>query len=305
MTKIAYITKKFNAEWQAIIANANRIIAEYQEMGFTLTLRQLYYQFVARDLIPNNFKSYKRLGDIINQARLAGKISWEAIEDRTRNMRIPSAWDGPADIIESAARSFAVDKWQGQDYRPEVWIEKDALIGVIEGVCQELNVAYISCRGYMSQSEMWTAARRYKENFGRTKRKYGKGQFPILIHLGDHDPSGIDMSRDIGDRITMFWGVKDMTFPVARIALNMDQVQQYNPPPNPAKITDSRCTGYMAVHGDESWELDALEPQVIADLIRKTVLEYRNEDMWQERVDEEDAGRQRLLELAEQERDNE
>jgi hypothetical protein len=253
MPKICYIERRFSTDKLDIIVKANEIIEEYEALGFTLTLRQLYYQFVARDLIPNTFQSYKRLGDIINEGRLAGLIDWTAIEDRTRNVQIPLAFEDVAHRLESAAHNFALDKWRGQEFRPEVWIEKDALVGVIEGICDEMNVAYFSCRGYTSQSEMWGAAMRYKKQHRAT------GQMPVLIHLGDHDPSGIDMSRDIAARIALFMGIDK--FPVQRIALNMDQVEHYGPPPNPAKITDSRCAGYIRNYGEESWELDALEPQ--------------------------------------------
>src|SRR5215471_18904491 len=109
----------------AIVEHANGIIAEYQDQGFTLTLRQLYYQFVARGLIENKQNEYKRLGNIVKRARRAGLIDWDAIEDRTRGANLHSAWDDPADIINSSARGYQEDLWEGQQYRPEVWIEKD------------------------------------------------------------------------------------------------------------------------------------------------------------------------------------
>ena len=291
MPKICYKERRFSQEWLDIIEKANEIIAEFVRAGYTLTLRQLYYQFVALDIIPNTMQSYKRLGVIINDARLAGYIDWNSIEDRTRFIRTHSAWEGPSDILNTCARSFAVDKWEGQDYMPEVWIEKDALIGVIEGVCTELNIPYFSCRGSVSQSEMWGAARRL-DNYA------ADGRHPVVIHLGDHDPSGIDMTRDNIDRLDMF---THYPVEVRRIALNMNQVRAYNPPPNPAKVTDSRYKKYVAQFGKDSWELDALKPDVIADLIRSTVLEYRDEDLWAERVQVEQAGRDRLAELARKE----
>jgi len=90
----------------------------------------------------------------------------------------------------------------------------------------------------------------------------------VVFHFDDHDPSGKDMSRDITDRIELFTG-NSLKF--ERLALNMDQVREYNPPPNPAKITDSRATAYIAEYGAESWELDALEPTVLAELVRTAV----------------------------------
>lgn len=288
--KIQYLTKRFNASSVAVIANANAIIEEYQQQGFELTLRQLYYQFVSRDLIPNTQKEYKKLGSIINDARLAGHISWTAIVDRTRNLEGNSHWDGPADIIEACAKQFQIDKWADQEHRVEVWIEKDALVGIAERICRQLDVSYFSCRGYTSQSEMWAAAMRLK------KFADDHEQTPVIIHLGDHDPSGIDMSRDIADRLQMFMGGME----VNRIALNMNQVRKYNPPPNPAKITDSRATKYIKLHGNESWELDALDPKVLSNLIEKTVLSYRDEDKWDDAIKRELKHRKSLQRVAEE-----
>lgn len=262
MPKIKYQNFRFKAETLAIIARANEIIAEYQAQGFDLTLRQLYYQFVARDIIPNTQKSYKNLGGIVNDARLAGLIDWDTIVDRTRQVRSLPHWDEPSDIVKSCSSQFNLDRWKGQKYRPEVWIEKDALVGVFEDVCEELDVPLFSCRGYTSQSEMWGAAQRMLRHTRHSK------QTPVILHFGDHDPSGKDMSRDIVDRIEMFTG---HTLVFNRLALNMDQVEQYEPPPNPAKITDSRARAYIAEFGRESWELDALEPAVLAQLVRTAI----------------------------------
>lgn len=152
MPKIRYQQKSFRADSLEVIEQANAIIEIYAAQGFDLTLRQLFYQFVSRGLIPNKDSEYKRLGSIINDARLAGLIDWEHITDRTRNLRGNAHWEQPQDIMRSAAYSFAIDKWADQDYRPEVWIEKDALVGVIEGVCKTLDIDFFSCRGYTSQS---------------------------------------------------------------------------------------------------------------------------------------------------------
>jgi hypothetical protein len=285
---IKYVEKKFGASAISVINQANKIISEYQRQGYDLTLRQLYYQFVARDLIPNKMKEYKRLGKIINDARLAGLISWSVIVDRTRDLRKNPHWSDPRGFLESVVPQYQIDKWQNQPYRVEVWIEKDALVGVIERICRKLDVSYFSCRGYTSQSEMHDAALRLKEHANED------GQEPVIIHLGDHDPSGIDMSRDIKDRLDLFMGGME----VKRIALNMNQVEQYNPPPNPCKTTDSRSSGYIQQFGHESWELDALDPKVLADLVQRNVLKFRDQDLWDEMVVKETSERKTLSNLA-------
>ncbi len=269
MPKRCYVPRNFSAGSLAIINQANTIIADYTAQGYDLTLRQLYYQFVSRDLIANKQSEYKRLGSVINDARLAGLIDWEAIADRTRELRALSHWDNPSSIIDAVAYSYRTDKWAKQPCRIEVWIEKDALVGVFERVCQELDVPLLSCRGYTSQSEMWGAAQRLLRH-GRRKQQV------VLLHFGDHDPSGIDMTRDITERLELFGVPLD----IRRLALNMPQVEQYSPPPNPAKETDSRFVGYIQNYGHQSWELDALEPAVLADLVRAEVTKLRDAKAW-------------------------
>ena len=288
MPKIRYITKKFNSASAKVIEQANSIIEEYSAQGFELTLRQLYYQFVARALIPNTMKEYKRLGSIINLGRLCGLVDWNAITDRTRRlMSIPHA-EVPSDLVQACVWRFNVDRWANQKWRPEVWIEKEALVGVIEGVCSKLDVPYYACKGYNSQSMQWRASQRFKYYMEN-------GQTPIIFHLGDHDPSGQDMTRDNHDRLKLFMGGLE----VRRLALNMDQVEKYNPPPNPSKITDTRTPKYVAQYGENSWELDALEPKVIARLIEKAVNRFRNMSKWNKQERREKKGRAVLSDVVE------
>lgn len=284
-----FVDRNFQNGSLALIEKANEIIEDYQAQGFTLTLRQLYYQFVSRDIIPNKQSEYKRLGSVINDARLAGLIDWSAIEDRTRNVRTISTWDDPAQIVEAVADQYKEDLWAGQDYRPEVWIEKDALVGVIEPVCRRFRVPHFACRGYGSQSELYAAGKRFED-------VAFKGQTPVVLHLGDHDPSGIDMTRDNADRLTMF-AREDVD--VRRLALNMDQIRRYRPPPNPAKETDSRAESYIAKFGGKSWELDALDPTVIDALIEAELQTLIDTARWDEAKAREEKQRATLKSASE------
>ncbi len=278
MPLIAYQKNRLTPGRLALIQKANDIIDEYRGQGFTMTLRQIYYQLVVKGLIPNRMSEYKKLGATINVARLNGLIDWDAIVDRTRHLRGNTHWDSPDQIVQGCVDSYQVDRWEGQEYRVEVWIEKDALIGVIEGVCSRNDVPFFSCRGYTSQSEMWGAAQRLMGYGGKT----------IIIHLGDHDPSGVDMSRDIQDRLSLFMGEDGMVAEVKRIALNLNQVRKYKPPPNPAKMEDSRANAYIDEFGKSAWELDALDPKVIAKLIQKEIDKYKDKDLWDEAVEREE-----------------
>lgn len=288
MPKITYVEKNFRAATLKLIEQSNEIIVEYQEQGFDLTLRQLYYQFVARGLLDNTVKNYGKLGTAINDGRLAGLIDWDAIVDRTRKVEEPNTWRDPEEILEVCVRDFKLDLWSTQTYRPEVWIEKEALKGVIAPVCERLRVPYFACKGYNSQSAMWRAGRRMLKHRDNKQR-------PVILHLGDHDASGIDMTRDILDRMAIFTG----SLHVERLALNMDQVEKYNPPKNPAKLSDPRAADYISEFGTSTWELDALDPPKIVALIEEAVLELRDDDLWNARVAEEDRHREQLSDVCE------
>lgn len=285
--KVQYKEVKFQAKSLELIQRVNSIIAEYSRQGYELTLRQVYYQLVARGFIPNNERSYKNLGSLINDGRLAGLIDWYAIVDRTRNLRGNSHWDAPADVIDSARYSYMLDRWKNQPHYVEVWVEKDALIGIVSQVCRKLDVPHFSCRGYTSQSEMWGAAQRFIRQSHR--------ESCTIIHLGDHDPSGIDMSRDIQERLDMFGA--DVY--VKRVALTQAQIKKYNPPPNPTKLSDARASSYIDVFGHECWELDALEPSVITNLIETEVTALADMDMFDEIAEREDEDKRNIKRICE------
>lgn len=333
-----YTPKKFRAEAQDIIRKARTICDDYADQGYDLTLRQIYYQFVARGWIANRQTEYKRLGSILNDARLAGELDWTSMVDRTRNLMSLPHFNDPGDFIHRMVNRFNHDLWKNQPTRVEVWVEKDALVGILASVCPNEDVAYFSCRGYTSQTEIWGAAQ-------RVGKYMAAGQDVVILHLGDHDPSGMDMTRDIEDRMRLFlhkdetqahiaWAKNEIEegrfryyeenaseewkaewrddyrkliaprewagFEVRRIALNWDQIEQYNPPPNPAKQTDARWQQYVAETGlTESWELDALEPNVLATLIRDEIESERDGVLWAEAVEAEEAHQALLKQVAE------
>jgi hypothetical protein len=297
-----------------IIDCANTIIEKYQAMGLILTLRQLYYQFVAHDHFEKKYTlvgsrwvldmgggtinaepNYKMLGSVINDARLAGLIDWDAMEDRTRELVQHPTWNSPQEIIKSAYHSFRRDLWERQPNYVEVWVEKDALVGVIEAACKGLRVPFFACRGYTSQSSQHEASMRLSQQIG-----YGRKV--TILHLGDHDPSGIDMTRDNTDRLRMFiehtYGDTSDVFAFKRLALNMDQIELYQPPPNPAKAADSRFDSYVDLYGDTCWELDALEPSVMRSLIEDEVSDLIDPDLWEEDEEREERERDWLLQLS-------
>lgn len=302
--KEKFVDHKFSASSMALIDTANGILNEYRGMGYRLSLRQLYYQLVARDYIENSVKSYKRIGGLISDARLAGYVDWEMIEDRGREASIPAAWASPAEIVRTAARQFRVDRWEGQSNYCEVMVEKDALSGILEPVCRELHVRFTANKGYSSSSAMYDA--------GKRLRRALLGQNDVnqihIFYFGDHDPSGIDMTRDITERLVQFSGTKDYLedmghevedfIHIHRLALNYDQVEMWNPPENPAKETDSRFEAYQKEFGDSSWELDAVEPRTLASLVRDGITELIDQDQWEAVASKEEHMRNDLIGFA-------
>lgn len=285
MTLIAYQDFNFGQARVGLIETANAIIEEYEAAGYTLTLRQLYYQFVARGLIPNTERSYKNLGQAVADGRMAGMISWTAIEDRGRGIRPWLIEEDEHEVLNGIEYGLSLDYWERQGVYVEVWVEKEALAAVVERPCSRWRVPFMPCKGYLSASEAWRSGRRYLA-------KAEEGRRLVLIHLGDHDPSGIDMTRDNADRLQLFgdgYGIA-----VRRIALNMDQVDRYRPPENPAKVTDSRAADYIARFGTKSWELDALEPRVLDRLITDEIRSLIDPELWDETASEEQERRQVL-----------
>jgi len=289
-----FIPRNFNGSSLALIEQAIVIIDDMQAKGYSLTLRQLYYQFVTRNWLANTDKNYKRLGSIINDARLAGLIDWDAIVDRTRYLRRIPDYTTPRHFAQNMVNQYAEDLWLDQDNYCEVWIEKDALIGVIERPCDKWRVPYYSCRGYGSQSEMYEAGKRLKLAIEHDKRV-------TVLCLSDHDPSGLDMTKDIEARLRMFTEQHDEDsgmLTIERVALNIDQVRAYDPPPNPAKDTDSRFAGYAFEFGDESWELDSLDPEVIDGLVEAAILNLVDIDKFNAAGNIEADNRHRLSNVA-------
>jgi hypothetical protein len=271
MTLIAYRNVRLHGSSRAVVDQANAIIADAATDGWhSMTLRQLYYQFVSRGFIPNTVRDYKRLGRIVTDARYNGQLSWTAIEDAGRNSYHFPENPTAQDVLDGIEHRLTVDPWLDQDSYVEVWVEKQALEATVARPCGLLNTPYMACKGYLSASEAWRAGLRFKRAIERGKR-------PVLLHLGDHDPSGIDMTRDNGDRLQEFL---KMGVDVRRIALNMDQVRQYDPPPNPAKEDDSRFAGYKAQFGDESWELDALRQNTIGKIITTSLRGFIDQERW-------------------------
>lgn len=280
----------FKAESKALIDKCNDIIDDYQAQGLKLTLRQLYYQLVSKNVIPNVERSYKNLSTLVTNARLAGLMDWEAIEDRGRVAEVPLEFDSLEHRIDVALSNYRLPRWKYQDNYVELWVEKQALAGVLQPIAREYHITLMVNKGYSSASAMYESAQRFLENEFREKHSDDEEEQENfirtfhLLYLGDHDPSGEDMVRDVRERLEMFGAA----LYVKKVALTMPQVQHYNPPPNPAKITDPRAEEYIKKHGNSSWEVDALPPQVLHKVIRRELDQLVDQDKLDEVIAQEE-----------------
>lgn len=271
MTYLKYQHFNFRADRLALIEKINTMIERYAAKGiYDLSVRQIYYQLVSADEFENSLSNYNKIGNIISDGRMAGLISWDSIVDRNRTLYGTRTWDNMMSALKTMRAKYKLNLWEDQDWYPVCGVEKAALEGVVGSICSELRIDYIAFRGYSSQSQSWSLGQRFAA-------AYKRGQRPILFYLHDHDPSGLDMIRDHRERMSLFCGAQVMVQP---LALNMTQIQEHNPPPNVAKESDSRFADYQQKYGDESWELDALDPLLIQKLISDAVLMIRDEDKW-------------------------
>lgn len=285
MAKEKFTEENWNAEGEDIICRMESIVSDYMKRGYSLTLRQMYYQCVAKNWFANKQSNYNKLGDLLTKARLAGRIDWHAIVDRNRTTNDHRYFASDLECIEDASKWFRLNKWLTQPTHCEVVIEKAALEGVIARPCERLEVPYTASRGYASSTLLYDMAHRMRE-----RSMVGGKQCHIFI-LSDLDPSGVDLARDIADRVRIMAGVPVYCH---RIALTPDQVEEYGCPPNPAKKTDGRYEKFRGVYGEESYELDALTPETIENLIESSVLMMRDETEWVKQVAIEQQMKERL-----------
>jgi len=269
-----------------MIKMVNQVLEDYMAQGYRLTLRQLYYQLVARNIIPNLVQEYQKLSSTLVSARMAGLTDWDAIEDRIRQPHRPYWVTGIPDAIDDTLSHYRLDRQRGQPCHLEIWTEKDAVSNILKRVSEHFHIYLMVNRGYSSCSAMYNSAKRMQIYVEPTK----------VLYVGDHDPSGLDMLRDINERLNEF-EVYDIE--VVPVALTREQVDEFHLPENPTKITDPRATWYMSMHGDASWELDALQPQALEQLMQEAVMKYLNEEQFAAMLAREQRDKKKLEEISE------
>lgn len=323
-----------------VVSSIIKISEEYMNNNDTLTLRQLYYQLVSRDIIPNHDKVYKKISSIKDDIVYSGLVDWDAFEDRGRKPIQAYYEYNIKDALRRTVRSYSLDKQLNQPIHIEVWTEKDAISSILDRVTRPYTIRLAVNKGYTSSTAMYEAYCRFVECIEN-------GQKVRILYFGDHDPSGLDMIRDIRDRLTfmfttgeqlpesdiiqdwwdreektyydisylegyedlperfdnddystdlmrdfesgkvLLWLTENDMFEIIPVGLTMQQIRQYNPPPNPAKITDPRAKDYVKIYGEVSWEVDALTPDTMRAMVGEAIIRHMDMDVYQKVVDRE------------------
>lgn len=260
----------------------NSILEDYREDGYVLTLRQLYYQLVVRDIIPNQQAEYAKLSNILKKGRMAGIVDRDIIEDRLRQPFLPYWVFDIDDAISDTINTYRLNRMDGQDKYIEIRVEKDALSWVLKRVSSKYHINLMVNRGYSSCSAMYDSFRRFS-----------KYEDCHILYLGDHDPSGLDMVRDIQERLEEFW----VYLTVHHLAITQEQIATHNPPPNPAKFSDPRADWYVKNYGKTSWEVDALPPEVLINTLEAKIRSMIDLQRYSEMLEKEASDKERLQEM--------
>lgn len=287
MAKELFTEWKPNQSSRTRLDSIVKVLEDPDYEGIKLTLRQLFYQLVSKNIIPNKQREYKNLSELLSKARLAGLVDWEIIEDRVRRAVEWQSFEDIQQCADQAAYGFRLPRWDSQPEYVEVWCEKDALSSVIQPICSELFLPFMVNRGYSSSSAMYGARERINEN--------SKDREVSILYIGDFDPSGEDMVRDIRDRFETF----GVDLQVDKLALNPDQVKKWKLPPNPAKMSDSRASGFVDKHGSKSYEVDAIPPKELQKLIRAAIVSHMDMDEYEKTKVEERRLRAKMIEAVE------
>lgn len=284
-------TRYWKGTKEEVIARIISIVTQYTNMGYRLTLRQLHYQFVSRNWIVNHAKAYKKLGEVLDDCRYAGLVDWNAIVDRGRNPYLPHSVNGITDALNDTHDQYRLDRQQGQDTYIEVWTEKDALSEIMQRSTSKYHVTLCVNKGYTSSSAVY-------ESYERFAERIQNGQEVVVLYFGDHDPSGLDMIRDIDNRLTTMLanGRHNIVdgFRVVPIGLTMDQIKEYKCPPNPTKMTDSRTEDYVKMYGRTCWEVDALPPEALTNIIESSIESLIDMNWYQKKLDDEETDKGKL-----------
>ena len=236
-----------------IVAHAREVVAAAEAQGLKFTLRRVFYKLVSANVIPNTERAYKNLSRTLDRARWEGLLPLDALDDLGRQTVEREQWDSPEEMLRARADTYRSDWWADEDVRCEVWAEKQAVTSILAPVALAWGTPFLACRGFASLTAVAESAERCDRP-------------TTVFYVGDHDPSGLDMDRDLQERLWRLGADVNLV----RLALTPEQIDDYGLPPQPTKHTDSRARGYSREHGG-SWELDALPEDALQALVREAI----------------------------------
>ena len=240
-----------------------------------MTVRQLFYALTVEQVIPKTEGAYKNIVcRLTKEMRLAGELPWHWLADHTRWMRKPDTYGSLDDCLEQAQLAYRRALWDPNtnDQYVEVWLEKDALAGVLSPVTEEYDVPLMVTRGYPSLSYQHSAAMGIKQQLA-ARGTYGEA---TIYYFGDFDPSGADISRSTEQRLREFVGNRQSGWlNFKRVAVNHDQIAEMNLPTRPTKTTDSRSKKFGF---DFSCEVDAIRPDALRQMVRDCITDHIDPD---------------------------
>ncbi len=293
-----------NSTNETIIENSKSILASYD---YPITLRQLYYRLVSRGMI-NDQHSYSRLIRLMTRAREQRIVDPDSIEDRNRLLlNYIGMYDFDYDVnkffsarlkyFRESHQRFTLDVWHHQEYRVEVWSEKDAVRTELLLGAEKYRCPVCICRGYSSFSFIHALLKRQEEI-----ENWTSGQTILILYFGDRDPSGEDMVRDLQERIFRY--SKDYqidNYPIVyKVALTDKQVTELQLPPAPSKPSDSRNKKFVEKHGNvAAVELDAIPPELLTQMVETSIHAMIDQTEWNKSVVEENSRREKLKEKLE------
>lgn len=272
-----------------LLKHVNDIVNEYAKKGLDLTVRQVHYQLVSRNITKNTDANYKALTNLVKRARLAGMIDWDAIVDRNRESNIPYYNYSVQDALRSSLDCYSRDKMQFQKVYIEVMIEKMAIYEIVEQITRKYTIRLTGDKGFCSNTVLYKVAERLKEAMKQ-------GKYAYVLYIGDHDPSGLTMDKSINDTLSLM-GAKGFEF--RRVALTPEQVKEYNLPPNKIKDGDRNSDSYREKHGSTSWECDALPPEILQEVLEDEILSIIDYDTYLFMCKLEKEGKETLRQMIE------
>ncbi|MCP9824505.1 hypothetical protein KBY78_03675 [Synechococcus sp. EJ6-Ellesmere] len=271
-------------------------IYEILEAENPATVRQTFYALVSRGLIGKSEREYKgTVVRLMTDMRISGQIPWGWVADNTRWMRKPSTFGSLGEYLEAGAAGYRRSLWADAPERVEIWLEKDALSGVLQSVTSEFDVPLMVTRGYPSITYLKDAAELISAHAFR-------GTSTQIYYFGDHDPSGCNIDITAERRLREFVdldlqgsrlsSIDALTF--QRVAVLRHQIEAFGLPTRPTKATDSRSKGFEG----ESVELDAISPTMLRQMCRSCIEPHIDLDLLSKLQQTEQLEREALSQFA-------